>query len=83
MHVEGIDLGIGKVVFLEIGDILKQLQTFLCRNFSLSSFLTNREITIIEQEGRNSLRFAAQALLDHVKQRCLRLVAPDVVHLHA
>lgn len=41
------------------------------------------EITIVEQEGRNSLGLAAQALLDHVEQRCLGFVAPDVVHFNA
>lgn len=47
VFVKGINLGVGKIVFFKICDILKQFQTFLCRGLSISSFLTKRGITII------------------------------------
>lgn len=81
MSFESLNLGIGEIVFIEIGDILEKLQPLLCRQLAPSYQRMIIGPTIIEEKSRKAPRLLVwriKRLLEHAQKRLAGFIASDV-----
>lgn len=81
MSFEGLNLGIGEIVFIEISDILEKLQPLLCKQSAPSYLRVSIGPTIVEEKSRKApglLVWRIKRLLEHAQKRLAGFIASDV-----